>query len=310
VTRWTADDIPDLSGRRAIVTGANSGLGFHTALELARHGATVLMTSRSKEKGDEAVRRVRAEVPDGDVEQRQLDLADLASVHEFADRNDAPIDILVNNAGVMAIPPGRTADGFEMQFGTNHLGHYALTGLLLPALLERPGSRVVSVSSTGHRLGSMNFTDLMHEADYSPWPVYYQSKLANMLFMRELDRRARGTGHSLVSVAAHPGLASTNLAATWRQENRLIVGRAISVGIALLGQSAAKGALPQLYAATAPGVVGGDYYGPRGPAEQRGLPTKVSMSSAARDDTAASLLWDESQRLTGVRYVALEPSGV
>jgi NAD(P)-dependent dehydrogenase (short-subunit alcohol dehydrogenase family) len=306
MTSWRARDMPDLIGRRAIVTGANSGLGFRTALELARHGAAVLLTSRSRGKGDEALRRIRAVVPDADLDLRRLDLADLDSVREFAERNDAPVDILVNNAGVMALPPRQTSDGFEMQLGTNHLGHFALTGRLLPALLQRPGARVVTVSSSVHWIGAMNFDDLMGEHSYRPWTAYAQSKLANLLFTRELDRRLRVGEHSLLSVAAHPGFAATNLqTAGPRMARRRATGAIVKVGAVALGQSAAKGALPQLYAATAPGVCGGDYYGPRGPAEQRGLPTKVSMSANARDDKAALLLWEASERLTGVRFAAL-----
>jgi NAD(P)-dependent dehydrogenase (short-subunit alcohol dehydrogenase family) len=308
MTSWRARDIPDLTGRRAIVTGANSGLGFQTALELARHGASVVLTSRSDSLGEDALRRVRDTVPDADVSCRHLDLADLDSVHEFAGSNKKPIDILVNNAGVMAIPPRRTSDGFEMQLGTNHLGHFALTGLLLPALLARPGARVVTVSSTVHRVGVMNFDDLMSERSYRPWQAYAQSKLANLLFMRELDRRVRAARLNLVSVAAHPGYASTNLQSVGPQmARRRLTGVVMKAATMVLGQSAASGALPQLYAATAPGVHGGDYYGPRGPAEQRGLPKKVSMSANARDDCAAAALWERSVLLTRVEFNGLQP---
>ena len=307
MTSWRARDIPDLTGRRAIVTGANSGLGFQTALELARHGAAVLMTSRSRDAGDNAARKVRHAVPDADVTCRRLDLADLDSVREFVDANKSPIDILVNNAGVMAIPLRRTSDGFEMQFGTNHLGHFALTGLLLPALFARPGARVVTVSSMAHRMGSMNFDDLMGEQSYRPWQAYAASKLANLLFMRELDRRVREAGCDLVSVAAHPGLAATNLQSVGpRMARRRLTGVVMKAGTVVVCQSAANGALPQLYAATAPEVHGGDYFGPRGLAEQRGLPKKVSMSAAARDDVAALLLWERSALLTRVQFASLQ----
>jgi NAD(P)-dependent dehydrogenase (short-subunit alcohol dehydrogenase family) len=309
MTGWRARDIPDLTGRRAIVTGANSGLGFQTALELARHGASVLMTSRRRDAGDDAVRRVRDAVPDADVSCGLLDLADLDSVREFADANKASIDILVNNAGVMAIPPRLTADGFEMQLGTNHLGHFALTGLLLPDLLARPSARVVTVSSSMHRAGEMNFDDLMGEQSYRPWQAYSQSKLANLLFMRELDRRVREAGIDLLSVAAHPGYAVTNLQSVGpRMARRRLTGAVMRIATSVLGQSAANGALPQLYAATAPGVEGGDYYGPRGVGEQRGLPKKVSMSANARDDGAARRLWEQSAQLTGVQFAGLQPN--
>jgi NAD(P)-dependent dehydrogenase (short-subunit alcohol dehydrogenase family) len=309
MTSWRARDIPDLTGRRAIVTGSNSGLGFQTALELARHGAAVLMTTRDHNAGQDAIRRVRETAPGADVSCRHLDLADLGSVREFAEANKTPIDILVNNAGVMAIPPRQTSDGFEMQLGTNHLGHFALTGLLLPALLARPGARVVTVSSTVHRAGAINFDDLMSEKSYRPWQAYAQSKLANLLFMRELDRRARAAGCDLISAAAHPGYASTNLQSVGpRMARRRLTGAVMKVGTLVLGQSAAAGALPQLYAATAPGVQGGDYYGPRGLAEQRGLPKKVAMSANARDDDAALRLWERSAELTKVQFTALQPT--
>ncbi|MGH8968659.1 MAG: oxidoreductase [Actinomycetes bacterium] len=304
---WTARDIPDLTGRRAVVTGASSGLGRHTAVALARHGARVVATARTAEKGEGTARRVRAEVPDAHIEPALLDLADLSSVEEFATAYGVePLDILVNNAGVMAIPPMLTADGFEMQLGTNHLGHFALTGRLLPALLRRPGSRVVTVSSTLHRLGAMNFADLMGERGYQPWAAYHQSKLANLLFMRELDRRSREAGADLVSVAAHPGYASTNLQTVGPRMSGSTVSLLVMKGAtAVLGQRAATGALPQLHAATAPGVRGGDYFGPRGPGEQRGLPKRVGMSRNARDDAAAGQLWRASEALTGVTYAEL-----
>ena len=305
---WTARDIPDQTGRRAIVTGANSGLGFHTALELARRGATVVMTARDEGKGNEAVRRVRAEVPDARVELGQLDLADLSSVREFATAyGTEPLDVLVNNAGVMAIPRRETLDGFEMQIGTNHLGPFALTGLLLPALLASSMSsaaRVVTVSSTAHWFGALDLGDLMGERRYQPWTAYGQSKLANLLFMRRLNRGAQGTG--LVSVAAHPGLSATNLQKVGPQMTGNHTSGGVVVGLTrVFGQSAAKGALPQLHAATAPGVVGGDYFGPRGLAEQRGLPKRVRMSKNARSDEAAEALWEKSVELTGVTYDAL-----
>jgi NAD(P)-dependent dehydrogenase (short-subunit alcohol dehydrogenase family) len=307
MTSWRAHDIPDLTGRRAVVTGANSGLGFHTALELARHGAAVVMTSRSLSAGVDAARKVREAVPGADLTLGLLDLADLESVREFVEGNEQPIDILINNAGVMAIPRRRTSDGFEMQLGTNHLGHFALTGLLMPALVERPGGRVVTVSSSAHRMGAMNFDDLMGDRSYSPWTAYAQSKLANLLFMAELDRRLRKTDFDLLSVAAHPGIASTNLQSVGpRMARRRLTGLVTKAGTLAIGQSAANGALPQLYAATAPGVESGDYIGPRGLGELRGLPRKVGRSAAARDTDAARQLWEESALLTRVRFSALQ----
>lgn len=301
---WTTSDIPDLTGRRAVVTGANSGLGLVTARELARKGAHVVLTARDEAKGAEAVGRVRGEVPDASVEAGLLDLADLSSVHAFAaDQGAEPLDLLVNNAGVMALPRRTTVDGFELQLATNHLGPFALTGLLLPALLERPGSRVVTVSSMLHWFGSLDFGDLMSERAYDPWTAYHRTKLANLLFMRELGRRAQAGGSDLVSAAAHPGYARTNLQYAGPQmAGRRGTEAVMQLGNALLGQSAETGALPQLRAATDPGVRSGDYFGPRGVAEQRGLPKRVRMSSNAQDDTAARLLWEASGELTGVRY--------
>jgi len=301
---WTADDIPDLTGRRMVVTGANSGLGLATARELARRGATVVLTARDEAKGDEAVRRVRADVGRASVVAAVLDLADLSSIRSFAAAQvDQPLDVLVNNAGVMAVPPRLTADGFELQMGTNHLGHFALTGLLLPALQARPGARVVTVSSFVHWFGSLDFGDLMSERAYDPWTAYFRSKLANLLFMSELGRRAADGGLDLVSAAAHPGHARTNLqSAGPRMAGRKATETVMQVATTFLGQSAETGALPQLRAATDPDVRSGDYFGPRGLGEQRGLPKRVRRSANARDETAARILWEMSEELTAVRY--------
>ena len=304
---WTPAAIPDLSGTRMVVTGANSGLGLVTARELARRGAVVLMTARDEDKGAQAVRRVRADVPDATVEAAVLDLADLASVRAFAAaQGGRPLDVLVNNAGVMAIPPRLSADGFELQMGTNHLGHFALTGLLMPALLQRPLARVVTVSSFVHWFGSLDLGDLMSERAYDPWTAYFRSKLANLLFTRELARRAALAGADLRSVAAHPGYARTNLqSAGPRMAGRRATESVMQVATLALGQSAETGALPQLRAATDPGVRNDDFFGPRGLAGQRGLPTRVRRSANARDDSAARLLWEMSEELTGVRFEGL-----
>ena len=305
---WTAADIPDLTGRRAVVTGATSGLGEATAVELARHGAHVVLTARDATRGGRARDAVLRAAPGASVEVGALDLADLESVRAFAAAQvTEPLDLLVNNAGVMAVPPRRTVDGFELQMATNHLGHFALTGLVLPALLRRPGARVVTVSSFVHWFGSLNLADLMSERSYDPWRAYAQTKLANLLFMRELARRATAAGlggRGFRSVAAHPGYSRTNLQyAGPRMAGRRGTEGVVKVGNALFGQSAATGALPQLRAATDPEVRNGDYFGPRGIAEQRGLPRRVRMSAKARDDTAARLLWEASESLTGVRFV-------
>jgi NAD(P)-dependent dehydrogenase (short-subunit alcohol dehydrogenase family) len=308
MARWTAQDIPDQSGRVAVVTGANSGLGYHTALELARHGAKVVVASRSDVRGKEAVARIVAEVPDADLDLRGLDLADLAGVRSFADGIQASypsIDLLINHAGGMAKPRQLTKDGFEMQFGTNHLGHFALTGLLLPLLLRTADARVVTVSSTAHKPGRIDFDDLQHERSYRKWKVYSDSKLANLLFAYELQRRLTASGSGLISVAAHPGTSGTNLVAVSAQDN-IIKRLVMPAGARLISQSAAKGALPQLYAATAPDVKGGEYFGPNGIAESFGYPKRVDSIPASKDLDTAARLWSVSEELTGVGYDALQ----
>jgi NAD(P)-dependent dehydrogenase (short-subunit alcohol dehydrogenase family) len=294
--RWDTGDIPDQRGRTIVVTGANSGLGLAATVALAAAGARVIMACRNVEKG-EAVR------PDG-AEVHRLDLADLASVRAFATGLPADrIDVLVNNAGVMAIPRRNTVDGFEMQFGTNHLGHFALTGLLLPRLLAAPEPRVVTVSSGFHRAGRMNFADLQRERRYQRWLVYSQSKLANLLFCFELDRRARSAGTALVSAAAHPGYAETNLQTAGPRLSGSVLQERIAVLLNRIGaQPAAMGALPELYAATASEVRGGDFIGPDGFLQQSGFPQRVSSSRSARSLENAGRLWQESENLTGVEY--------
>ena len=301
--RWTAADIPDQTGRTAIVTGANSGLGLVTARELARAGAAVTLACRSVGKGEEAAGRIRAAVPGAALEVGVLDLADLGSVRDFAARAaDAheQLDLLINNAGVMAAPRRLTRDGFESQFGTNHLGHFALTGLLLPALLKAPAPRVVTVSSHLHRRGTMRFDDLQGERKYDRWGAYGQSKLANLMFCFELQRRAVAADTALLSLAAHPGYAATNLqfAATDRFYEKAIGW----IGNRLFAQSADMGALPTLYAATVPDVPGGTYIGPGGRAEQRGHPKVVTAARKAYDEQAWQRLWEVSEQLTGVHY--------
>ncbi|HEX3823406.1 MAG TPA: oxidoreductase [Mycobacteriales bacterium] len=306
MARWTAKDIPDQSGRVAVVTGANSGLGYVTARELARHGARVALACRNEARGREAVARIIAAVPDAEVELRSLDMASLASIRAFADGIQASypaIDLLFNNAGVMAIPRRATLDGFEMQLGTNHLGHFALTGLLLSLLVDRPGARVVTVSSNAHKPGKLDFDDLMHERSYRRWRTYSDSKLANLLFAFELQRRLSAIDSPLISVAAHPGTAATNLTNPGSQGNR-IKQIVMSLGVRVIGQSEDQGALPQLYAATSPEVGGGEYFGPNGIAENRGYPKRVDSSSASKDSEAATRLWQLSEDLTGVRYDA------
>jgi NAD(P)-dependent dehydrogenase (short-subunit alcohol dehydrogenase family) len=304
---WTAVDMPDLSGRVAIVTGANSGLGFHTALELAAHGADVTLAVRDTVKGQAAADRILAGGVGRSAQVAHLDLADLASVRQFAQSWSAEhpdgLDLLVNNAGVMAIPRRTTADGFEMQFGTNHLGHFALTGLLLPALVAQPRSRVVTVSSGAHRFGRMNFDDLMGERSYKSWRTYGQSKLANLLFTSELQRRLDASGIPMLALAAHPGYANTNLQAVGPQMNgRSWLIRPMDLANKVLAQSAEMGALPTLFAATAAGLPGNTYVGPDGFMEQRGYPRIVNRSDAAKNVDDARRLWEVSETLTGVSY--------
>lgn len=304
--KWTAADIPDQTGRRAIVTGANSGLGYETALALAARGAEVTMAVRDTAKGDAAAARIRALAPQAKVEVRRLDLADLASIDEFAwlwrEAHPEGVDLLINNAGIMAIPRRETADGFEMQLGTNHLGHFALTGRLIDAM--RPDARIVTVSSQAHRMGRMDFDDLMGQRKYGAWRAYGQSKLANLLFMRGLAERLEGVGSTVVSAAAHPGYASTHLQAVAPEmQGRGWQVKVMDVVNNVLAQSAAMGALPTLYAATFPAIRSGDYVGPDGLGEQRGHPKLVGMTPSARDDGAADRLWSVSEELTGVRYL-------
>ena len=304
--KWTAADVPAQTGRRAIVTGANSGLGFETALALAAHGADVTLAVRDTAKGEAAVEQIRARAPQASLEVRRLDLADLASIDEFAwlwrEAHPEGLDLLINNAGIMAIPRRETADGFEMQLGTNHLGHFALTGRLLEAI--RPDGRIVTVSSQAHRMGRMDFDDLMGERKYGAWRAYGQSKLANLLFMRGLAERLERAGSTVASVAAHPGYASTHLQAVGPEMRGQGWMTKVMGGVnKVLAQSAAMGALPTLYAATYPAIRSGDYVGPDGLGEQRGHPRLVGMTESARDDAAANRLWTVSEDLTGVRYL-------
>ncbi|MFK5689421.1 oxidoreductase [Ornithinimicrobium sp. LYQ92] len=284
-------DIPSLTGRTAVVTGANSGLGRATARALAAKGARVVLAVRDRVKGREA-----AATMTGDLHVRRLDLADLASVRAFAEGLDGPVDLLINNAGLMVPPLGRTADGFELQFGTNHLGHFALTNLLLPTLT----GRVVTVSSNGHRAGSIDFEDLQWERrPYRAARAYGQSKLANLLFTAELQRRLNEAGSSVLATAAHPGMASTNLLRPpGTRPRREAMQRRVAH---LLAQSDDDGSLPTLYAAVAD-IPGNSYVGPSGFLQGRGAPTLVSRSRQARDGDLARRLWTVSEQLTGVIF--------
>jgi NAD(P)-dependent dehydrogenase (short-subunit alcohol dehydrogenase family) len=301
---WTANDLPDLAGRTAVVTGANSGIGLEAARELARKGARVVLACRDPGRASTALDEIRRDQPGASVEVQPLDLANLASVNQFAKSclaENESLDLLVNNAGVMAIPRRETADGFEMQLGTNHLGHFALTGLLLQRL--RPSSRVVNVSSTAHRMGRMRFDDLMGERRYGKWRAYAQSKLANLLFTYELQRRLEAQQAGPIAAACHPGYAATNLQfVAARMEDSSWKERVMRTGNRLMSQDASMGALPTLYAAGATQVRGGEYIGPDGFAENKGYPKLARSSRRSHDRAAARRLWEISEELTGVRY--------
>ncbi len=306
--KWTTDQIPDQSGRTAVVTGANSGLGLATARALARAGASVTLACRNTDKGAAAQREIRTTAPDASVELAALDLGSLASVREFAEQfcsaHDG-LDLLINNAGVMAPPRRQTADGFELQLGTNLLGHFALTGLLIGAMEGRAGARVVTLSSNAHKMGRINFDDLQSERGYSRWRAYGQSKLADLMFALELDRRLRAAGATVISVAAHPGYAATKLqSAAAPAADRFVM----AVTNRLVAQNADMGALPTLYAATEPGLEGGTYVGPDGFGEFRGHPVPVKPNGAARDPLVAARLWDVSEELTGVKFELPAPA--
>jgi NAD(P)-dependent dehydrogenase (short-subunit alcohol dehydrogenase family) len=304
---WSIDDIPEQTGRIAIVTGANSGIGFETAKALAGKGAAVIMACRDLDKGRAALDVITDAHPDATVELMRLDLGELASIRSFAEafaQGYPRLDLLVNNAGVMVPPRGETAEGFETQFGTNHLGHFALTGLLLPALIAIPHSRVVNVASGAHRMARrINFEDLMGEKKYSQWGAYGQSKLANLLFTTELQRRFEANDLTVTAVAAHPGFAATNLQGVGpAMRGARLEGKLTALANKVIAQSPQMGALPILFAATMPGLAGNSYIGPGGRGEIKGHPRLVGRSSAAHNLTQARMLWDVSEELTGVRF--------
>jgi NAD(P)-dependent dehydrogenase (short-subunit alcohol dehydrogenase family) len=297
-SKWTTEDMPNLAGKTAVVTGANSGIGYEMVRALIRKGAMVILACRNKDKGEAAVRQITQECPGAKAELGLLDLSSLALVRrfagEFTHRYDR-LDILINNAGIMRTPFGKTADGFELQFGVNHLGHFALTGLLLALIIRTRQARVVTVSSWGHHFGKIDFDNLSPDKGYDAGVAYGQSKLANLLFTYELQRRFRDAGVDAMAAAAHPGwTAGTNLAVHWRMVRLLNP---------FIGQKPSMGALPALYAATAPDVQGGEYYGPRSWGGIRGYPTKVQSSARSYDMDVAAKLWTISEELTGVRYL-------
>jgi NAD(P)-dependent dehydrogenase (short-subunit alcohol dehydrogenase family) len=300
-SNWTTADIPDQSGRVAIVTGANTGLGFHTAAALADKGAHVVLAVRNLDKGKDAVDKIKADSPNAVVALQQLDLTSLEAIREAAEEIKAAhqrIDLLINNAGVMWTPKDTTKDGFELQFGTNHLGHFTFDGLLLERLLPVEGSRVVTVSSQGHRTGRINFDDLQSERKYGRHAAYAQSKLANLMFTYELQRRLTAKGAPTIAVAAHPGGSNTELT----RNVPGVVRAPLEAVWGLVTQGADMGALPTLRAATDPDVQGGQYYGPDGIGEQRGHPKLVESSKRSHDEAVQRRLWEVSEELTGVSY--------
>jgi NAD(P)-dependent dehydrogenase (short-subunit alcohol dehydrogenase family) len=302
---WSVADIPLLSGKLAVVTGATGGLGYETALALARAGAEVLVTGRNAEKGQAAVERIKRAVPAAKVRFEMLDLASLASIRAFATSmiaNACPLDLLINNAGVMDLPTRRlTEDGFELQFGTNHLSHFALTGLLLPSLRAAEAPRVVNVSSLAHRGGEMDFANLQAEHRYRSWPAYQQSKLANLLFTFELQRRSDAYGWGLMSNAAHPGYARTDLIPNGPGTGG-VKGMAMKALGSFMSQSAAAGALPTLFAAASADAKPTGYYGPNGFYELKGAVAPAQVFPQAKDEAVARKLWDVSEQLTQVKW--------
>lgn len=293
---WTTDNIPDQSGKIAIVTGANSGIGYEAARALAHKGAGVVIACRSLEKGEVAAEQIRSQNPPGQIVLLRLDLADLASVGEFAGRFLAEynrLDILINNGGVMAIPHQLSQDGFELQFATNHLGHFKLTGLLIDLIRSTPRARVVTVSSYGHIFGWINFGDFNSQRFYYSWLAYARSKFANVLFGYELQRRMAASGGNPISVVVHPGYAATNLQRHSRMYTALNP---------LVAQSQEMGALPSLYAATSPEIHGGEYIGPDGFLAQRGYPHQARSGPRSHNQKLAQHLWQVSEELTGVVF--------
>jgi NAD(P)-dependent dehydrogenase (short-subunit alcohol dehydrogenase family) len=313
-TVWTAQDIPSQHGRRVVITGANSGIGFHTALELARRGAEVILPARTKAKAEDAIARIRAETPNAKLFAEILDLADQESVRAFAARYvtkfpGESLDLLINNAGVMALPTREiTVDGWERQFATNYLGPFTLTALLLPSIKPRSGSRVVIVSSSVTKWGKIDFNNLQSERIYKPMnQAYAQAKLADSVFALELQRRLTTAGSPIICTAAHPGYAITNLQVTIKNG---FIGLVTRILAPIASQDAAHGALPTLFAATAPEAMPGGYYGPDRFFELKGDPVPVPIAKAAQDESVARRLWSESERLTGVNFGVLSAAKV
>lgn len=303
--QWTTENIPDLTGKVVIITGGNSGIGYEAAKEFARKGAQIILASRNKNKAKAALSRIQTEIPGFRAEIYQLDLADLKSIKQFTDtfkKKYNRLDVLLNNAGIMMVPYGKTKDGFELQLGTNHLGHFALTGTLIDLLLNTPGARVVNVSSNAHYFGEMDFSNLMYEngEGYSAQKAYGRSKLANLLFTYELQRRFNAVGVDAIALAAHPGISNTNLAAHIFKRWRLKILQPL---MGLMLQSAAMGALPSIRAAVDSSVSGGQYFGPNGSKERSGYPVVVLSNENSHNLEDALQLWEISEKLTGVSYL-------
>jgi NAD(P)-dependent dehydrogenase (short-subunit alcohol dehydrogenase family) len=299
-TRWTTDKIPDLTGKLIIVTGANSGIGFEATKEFARKGAETILACRNMDKTKKASDRIKKKIPDAKTVIMQLDLSSLKSIKDFAGefkKNYFSLDVLLNNAGIMFVPYRTTSEGFESQVGVNHLGHFALTGLLFDLLANTPGARVVNVSSNGHRMGKMDVDNYIYKdgKGYSRLGAYGRSKLSNLLFTYELDRRFKTANIDAIAVGAHPGISNTNLIRQW-------YFKVLKPIVFLTTQSAYMGALPSMRAATDPDVKGSDYYGPGGRGEQRGYPTKVESNGASHNKEDAIRLWNLSEKLTGVFF--------
>jgi NAD(P)-dependent dehydrogenase (short-subunit alcohol dehydrogenase family) len=305
--RWTTEDIPDLTGKIIVVTGGNSGLGYESVKAFAMKGAEVIMASRSADRGEAARIEILKAVPDGKIRVMQLDLGDLDSVRSFATafiRNFTQLDVLLNNAGIMMSPYFLTKDGFEGQFGTNHLGHFALTGLLMEVILKTPGSRIVNVSSGAHRKGEMDFNNLQFEngRGYTPIIAYRRSKLSNLLFTYELQRKLEAAGQDTIALAAHPGVALTNLGRY--MEGKLMYKILVPL-FKWFPQDQAMGALPQIRASVDPGAKGAEYYGPDGRNEIKGYPVLVQSTAASHSLSDAARLWEESEKLTGVKFTVI-----
>ena len=301
---WTIEKMPDMSGKIIVVTGGNSGLGYESVKAFASKGAEVVLASRSAENGEEAKAEILKEFPEGKIKVMQLDLGDLESVKNFASAyrlSYKKLDILLNNAGIMMTPYFTTRDGFEGQLGTNHLGHFALTGLLMDLVLKTPGSRIVNVSSGAHKRGEMDFSNLQFEngRDYSPMKAYGRSKLSNLLFTYELQRKLEAANRDTIAVAAHPGVAQTNLAR--HLEGRFLF-KLLAPVFNLMSQDQAMGALPQIRASVDPGVKGGEYYGPDGKKEFKGYPVVVQSNEASHNLNDAAKLWEESENVTGINF--------